>query len=247
MKVDEMKLVEWSSPVDRKTWPTSDSARETLTRDRETDGEDTQIPEGDTIDIESLRGLTPEDLTPNVRIAMMQLVEEITLLRHELSRNRKRIAYLSDMVDHDELSTVLNRRTFLRELGHAQLLAREYGALNTLLFLTVRNLKDINEIHGHATGNAVVEHVSETLMNHTGKADVVGRLGGAKFAVVLVGSNVEKSGEKAVWVKKLLSNCPFVDGDMRIQLEVDVVLHALEVDEEADGGLTGDNRDHPAV
>ena len=247
MKVDELKPVERSSPVERKTRPTSDPAQKMPPRDSQTESEFTQNPEVEAIDIESFHGLTPEDLTPNAQIAMMQLMEEIGQLRQELSRNRKRIAYLSNLADHDELSTALNRRAFLRELGHAQILAREYGAPNTLLFVTVRNLKDINEIHGHAIGDAVVEHVAEKLVHHSDKADVIGRLGGAEFAVVLVGSNVDKSEERAVWVEKLLSNQPFIDGDMRIPLEADVAVHALEVDEEADAALAGDNRDHPTV
>jgi diguanylate cyclase (GGDEF)-like protein len=241
MKVSAMKSVEPSSPVEQKNELISDSTQNTPPRASEIDVEDTQIPEGVAIDIESFHGLTPEDLTPNSRIAMMQLMEEIRQLHQELSRNRKHIAYLSNLVDHDKLSTVLNRHTFLRELGHAQILARKYGALNTLLFVTVRNLKGINEIHGHATGDAVVEHVSETLARNTGKTDVIGRLGSAEFAVVLVGSNVEKSGEKAVWIEKLLSSRPFVDSGMIIQLEADVVVHALEVDEEADEALTGEH------
>ncbi len=247
MKVDEMKPVERSSPVERKTRPTSDPAQKMPPRDSQTESEVTQNPEGEAIDIESFHGLTPEDLTPNARIAMMQLMEEIGQLRQELSRNRKSIAYLSNLADHDELSTALNRRAFLHELRYAQILARKYGALNTLLFVTVRNLKDINEIYGHAIGDAVVEHVAETLVHHTNKADVIGRLGGAEFAVVLVASNVDKSEERAVWVEKLLSNQPFIDGDMRIPLEADVAVHALEVDEEADATLAGDDRDHPTV
>ena len=77
MKVDEMKSVERSSPVERKTRPTSDPARKMPSRYSEAEGEFTQNPEGEAIDIESFHGLTPEDLTPNARIAMMQLMEEI--------------------------------------------------------------------------------------------------------------------------------------------------------------------------
>lgn len=247
MKMDEMKSIERSSPVERKTRPTSDSARKSPHRDSETDGDDAKTFAGNAVDIESFHGLAPEDLTPNARIAMMQLIEEVGQLRQELGRNRERIAYLSNLADHDELSTALNRRAFLRELGHAQILAREYGALNTLLFVTVRNLGEINESHGHAIGDAVVEHVAETLLHNTGKADVIGRLGGAEFAVVLVGRNVEESREKAVWLEKLLSNRPFVDGEGHIQLEADVAVHALEADEDADTALKGDDRDHPVV
>ena len=120
--------------MERKTRPTSDPTQKMPPRDSQTESEVTQNFEVEAIDTETFHGLTPEDLTLNARIAMMQLMEEIGQLRQEISRNRKRIAYLSNLADHDELSTALNRRAFLRELGHAQILAREYGALNTLLF-----------------------------------------------------------------------------------------------------------------
>ena len=51
---------------------------------------------------------------------MMQLIEEIGRLRQELTRQRKRIAFLSNRANHDELSTAPNRRDFMRELAHAR-------------------------------------------------------------------------------------------------------------------------------
>ena len=109
---------------------------------------------------------------------MMQLIEEIGRLRQELKRQRKRIAFLSNLANHDELSTAPNRRDFMRELAHAQILAREHEAENALLFVCTDNFKDIKGRHGHAVGDAMVEHSAGVMLHHLGKADVIGRLGG---------------------------------------------------------------------
>ena len=138
------------------------------------------------VDIAAFHGFDQDDLTEKARIAMMQLIKEIKQLSQELTRQRKRIAFLSNLANHDELSTAPNRRDFMqRGLAHAQILAREHGAENALLFVSIENLKDINDRHGHAVGDAMVEHLADVMLHHLGKADVVGRLG-AEFAIVLL-------------------------------------------------------------
>ena len=68
----------------------------------------------------------------------------------------------------------------MRELAHAQILARELGAENALLFVSIDNLKDIIDCHGHAVGDAMVEHSADVMLHHFRKANVVGRLGGGR-------------------------------------------------------------------
>ena len=77
-------------------------------------------------------------------------------------------------------------------------------------------------------------------------ASRMGRLGGAEFASVLVGYGVEDSREKAAWIEKLLSNQPYIDGELRIPLEVDIAVHPLEAEEEAESAVLSDDRDHTA-
>ena len=88
------------------------------------------------VDITAFHGLDQDDLTEKVRIAVMQLIEEIGQLRQELTCQRKRIAFLSNLADHDDLSTALNQRVYAPS-SRAQILARKHGAENALLFVSI--------------------------------------------------------------------------------------------------------------
>lgn len=171
---------------------------------------------------------------------MMRLIEEIGQLRQELTRQRKRIANLTD---HDELSTAVNRRAFMRELAHAQILAREHGAENALLFVTIDNLKDINDHYGHAVGDTMVEHSADVMLHHLGKADVVGRSGGAEFAIVLVDAGEAEAAEKAVWLGKLLMNQPLIQGELEVPQVVSIAAHPLDPAEKPEAALATSDRD----
>ena len=99
---------------------------------------------------------------------------------------RKRAAeQLQHLADHDALSGVFNRRRFEqeleRELGHAA--AR--GGRGAVLLMDVDDFKRINDTVGHATGDAVIARIGETLAERLRTSDVVARLGGDEFAVLL--------------------------------------------------------------
>jgi diguanylate cyclase (GGDEF)-like protein len=243
MKVDETKPIERSPPVRHRPQPGElpDRTGTDGTGDRP-DSRDTAAAD-EAVDIAAFHGLNQDDLTEKARIAMMELITEIGELRQELARNRKRIAYLSNLADHDDLSTALNRRAFLRELSHAQVLARDYGAVNALLFVTVENLKEINEGYGHQAGDEMIEHVAAVMLRHLGKADVVGRLGGAEFAVVLVGHDTGRARDTADRLKKYVEGQPLMDGGTEVPAVVGVSVHGLDPDEDAEDALMARERD----
>ena len=243
MKVDETKPIERSPPVRHRPQPgelpdrTAQGGADEGPDSRDADAAD------EAVDIAAFHGLNQDDLTEKARIAMKELIAEIGELRQELARNRKRIAYLSNLADHDDLSTALNRRAFLRELSHAQVLARDYGAVNALLFVTVENLKEINERYGHQAGDEMIEHVAAVMLRHLGKADVVGRLGGAEFAVVLVGHDTGRAHDTADGLKKYVEGQPLMDGGIEVPAVVGVSVHGLDPDEDAEDALMARERD----
>lgn len=243
MKIEETKPIEPVPPVGRKSQSVAASDRDSSSFGNTIGYSDSDDVREEAIDVESFHGLSEEDLTPTVRTAMLELITEIGQLRQELSISRKRVAYLSNLADHDDLSTVLNRRAFLRELSHAQILAREYGAANTLVFINIENLKSCNDQFGHAFGDAMVEFAGELLLGFLEKADVVGRLGGAEFAVVLVGTAGVSAMAKAEELRELLSNRPLIQTDVQVTLEVSIGVHPLARDEDVESALATIDRD----
>ena len=136
-------------------------------------------------DAVSLLGLPEKDLTPNVRAALLHMIEEVAALRQELGVTQSRLAELERLANEDALAPISNRRAFLRDLGRAIGYVERYGAACTLLYFDLDGLKAINDSFGHAAGDAALIHVAEVLLAHTRSSDVVGRLGGDEFGVLL--------------------------------------------------------------
>lgn len=114
-----------------------------------------------------------------------ELAEKIVALRARLRAARRRIADLEASADTDALLGVLNRRGFERELRRSIAYVQRYGATAALIYCDVDKLKPINDRFGHAAGDAVLTAVARVLASHVRVSDLVGRLGGDEFGVIL--------------------------------------------------------------
>lgn len=145
----------------------------------------------------SLLGLPEKDLTPSVRSALRHLIEEVAALRQELGFTQSRLAELERLADEDALAPISNRRAFLRDLARTIGYVERYGAACSLLYFDLNGLKAINDTFGHAAGDAALIHVAEVLLAHTRSSDVVGRLGGDEFGVLLTRADEAAAYHKA--------------------------------------------------
>jgi diguanylate cyclase (GGDEF)-like protein/PAS domain S-box-containing protein len=85
----------------------------------------------------------------------------------------------------DALTGLLNRRRFI-ELSEVELArAARYGHPITVVMLDLDHFKVINDTFGHGFGDTVLHKLSSVLRNHLRRSDVVGRMGGEEFAVLL--------------------------------------------------------------
>jgi diguanylate cyclase (GGDEF)-like protein len=128
--------------------------------------------------------LTSEGKTPGDP-AVERLMTENRRLRDELWRAAKQVADLEELADKDSLTPVLNRRAFLREMARMAAYAERYDGLCSLLYFDLDGMKAINDGRGHGAGDAALAHVAETLVSNLRASDLVGRLGGDEFGVLL--------------------------------------------------------------
>jgi diguanylate cyclase (GGDEF)-like protein len=127
----------------------------------------------------------PKAATPRPRAAAMQLAAEVERLAAELEASRARISDLENRIDVDPLTETLNRRGFERELKRSLAYVKRYGASATLIFLDLDEFKPVNDRHGHAAGDAVLKAIAASLLREVRTSDVVARIGGDEFVVLL--------------------------------------------------------------
>ena len=111
--------------------------------------------------------------------------QAIRMLKSELAEARKRIEELQASAETDFLLDILNRRGFERELNRSIAYIKRYQATGALIMLDVDRLKLINDAFGHAAGDEVLKAVAGALTRRVRASDVVGRIGGDEFAVLL--------------------------------------------------------------
>lgn len=166
------------------------------------------LPE--TADILSLAGLTESELTPKLRQALMGLMAEVEQLRRELGEARARIGYLERLADEDPLMPVANRRAFVRELTRMMSFAQRYGTAASIAYFDINNLKQINDRHTHAAGDAALLQVARILVENVRNTDVVGRLGGDELAVLLVQTDQPLAEQKAAHLAAAVAAQPLL-------------------------------------
>ena len=102
-----------------------------------------------------------------------------------LSQLRHTHTQLQQLATQDPLTNALNARAFSHELAQELSRNRRYGRPLALIYLDLDDFKSVNDAHGHATGDAVLRLVADAMRGAVRQADVVGRLGGDEFGVLM--------------------------------------------------------------
>ena len=177
-------------------------------------------------------GIEEAELTPNVRRGLEQLLEEVDRLRRELEIKQERIARLEQLADEDPVVSVLNRRAFVRELSRLMSFAERYGVSSCLIYFDLDEMKTINDRFGHAAGDLAIKHVADTLTGNLRAADIVGRLGGDEFGVVLTHADEATGLTKAQELARLIAETPIPCSDKAVTVRVSFGICAFRGDGE---------------
>ena len=179
-------------------------------------------------DVASFLGIPEPELTPSVREGLSRLLAEVGRLRRDNDILTKRVAYLERLADEDPLIPILNRRAFVRELSRIMAYCERYRVVSSVLYLDVNGLKALNDHHGHAAGDAALTHVAQTLLSQVRSSDVIGRLGGDEFGVILNQAGLDIAKTKGAQLAQAVRETPFFWHEQ--ELRVDVAVGAFAFD-----------------
>ncbi|HSE74237.1 MAG TPA: GGDEF domain-containing protein [Dongiaceae bacterium] len=183
-------------------------------------------------------GLHETELSPNVRAALQALLDEVGRLRQELELTRKRISHLERMADEDSMLPIANRRAFVRELTRLISYCERYGTAGSVLYFDLNGMKDINDRYGHPAGDEVLRHFARLLVANVRDSDVVGRLGGDEFGVILAQADENQARDKAGSLVDLVNSHPVAWQGETLQLSCAVGIHQFSARQNADEALS---------
>jgi diguanylate cyclase (GGDEF)-like protein len=161
----------------------------------------------------------------------------IRRLRTELAAARKHIAELQASANTDFLLDIPNRRGFERELGRAVAYIKRYQAGAALIVVDVDRLKPINDAFGHAAGDEVLKAIAAVLTRQVRASDVVGRLGGDEFGLVLWNLSETDTRVKMAALEQAIDGLSFVFGGQRVTAGASAGVAMLDIHAEAGRAL----------
>jgi len=146
---------------------------------------------------------------------------------------RRRSKEMEQAALTDVLTGLTNRRYFDEAL--AQYLDA-FGKVDRpvgLMILDLDHFKGINDAYGHDVGDEVLRAVSRCLMEHTRYHDIVARLGGEEFAIVVPNMDQRLLGEFADRLRRAVEHLSMDVGNVRLRITMSIGLAMAVADEDA--------------
>ena len=131
------------------------------------------------------------------------------------SGTKARLEAVETVADQDGLLPLLNRRAFVREMSRMISFAERYDVPASLIYFDLDGFKAVNDAHGHAAGDAALTYIADLLRANVRESDIVGRLGGDEFGVILAKADQAQAESKARSLSDLFQRKPFVWQDHR--------------------------------
>ena len=129
---------------------------------------------------------------------------------------------LAELATTDELTGLSNRRHFLESGTREVERSRRSGAPLALLMLDLDNFKDVNDRYGHPTGDTVLRLFSETCAKTLRCTDIIGRLGGEEFGILLPDTDAEGAKTLAERVRQDIERTAFPSAGGRFSITVSI-------------------------
>lgn len=185
----------------------------------------------------SVFGIPENEFTPRVRDAIMLLMKEVEQLRREVERAHSRLEDVARAADQDVLLPILNRRAFTRELSRFIAFAERHGTTSSLVYFDLDDFKSVNDEHGHAAGDAVLRHFADVISTQVRGTDVLGRLGGDEFGIILAHITLDQAMKKASNLAAMLRERPAPWQNRRIELSFTYGITELSAGANADSAI----------
>jgi len=141
------------------------------------------------------------------------VVDDIT----QIKENEEKLRYLAL---HDPLTGLPNRKYLFEQLSQLIIQANRHNRKLAIIFLDIDNFKDINDSYGHEIGDKVLLSIAETIKYHLRPGDIIGRIGGDEFIIIL--DDIAKIEDINIIANKLNKAIENIPNYIKIKLGIDI-------------------------
>jgi diguanylate cyclase (GGDEF)-like protein len=162
------------------------------------------------------------------RVPRPDFTPRATGLLHELADVMMRVMEIRVLSRTDALTGLASRRHFLDELSREVSRARRHGRPIGLAMLDLDHFKRVNDGHGHGVGDEVLRSVARRMADCLRAQDLVGRIGGEEFGIILPETDGEGVLRVARRLREAISARPFDGRDGPLSLSVSIGVATAE-------------------
>lgn len=147
-----------------------------------------------------------------------RLLQEAKASGHQLELMLSR---MSDLAMVDELTGLKNRRSFFDDIEPLIAGSRRRGKPVAIALLDLDHFKDVNDTHGHAVGDVTLRAVARRIEETLRQEQIVGRVGGEEFVVLLPDTTPQQALVAIERVRKAVGDTPIAVADgLQVQITV---------------------------
>lgn len=172
-----------------------------------------------------------------------RLLRELGDLRGKVAYLQERVEQLDQLAHEDSLVSLPNRRGFTRALGRLIGRVGRYHESAAILFVDLDGLKLINDNFGHAAGDEALIQVARLLVEGVRKSDLVARIGGDEFAVLLSHADPEQADETAARLIDTIASCDVSHNGEPLPLSVAIGAAPIRADDNIETAMARADRE----
>lgn len=167
------------------------------------------------------------------RDELIEMRAKVANAEKEVQRLQDELSNASQMVRHDALTGVLNRKGMDEALETEVARARRHGTKLCMALLDIDNFKKLNDSLGHDAGDAALVHLAKVVQDAIRPEDTLARYGGEEFVVLLPDTELEHAVAAMTRVQRELTKRFFLHNNDKILITFSCGVAELGADEGA--------------
>ncbi|MEL7535567.1 MAG: EAL domain-containing protein [Pseudomonadota bacterium] len=167
------------------------------------------LPEGSALVDHGGKAIEIQDSTAPIRDRIGNVIGAVMVF-HELNKASRLSRQLSYQAAHDPLTGLINRREFENRLAaHLAESVRDSRVSHALLLIDIDQFKVINDTLGHKAGDEYLRQLSDVVQGEIRISDVLGRLGGDQFGVLLQNCELDRANQVGESIRRAIEQFVF--------------------------------------